>query len=453
MLLAAVLADPDVLALVTRRFVPVRVSGNPAVYTMDAGRPGASDPLAELGTSIRDEKATALVVSDGERRVASLTNIGTFDRDLVLRFLQGALARVGGLPPGGDAWSLLADGRPDDARALFARMGGREGEYGLVRAASLRGDHEAALRQALPLARADGPFRDEAEAEAGRALLRLGRPVGGGAAAPRGRPRAGRRGRRRTSSAAPAPGRPAGSGPRRLAGRGRPVPGHPDGRPRPGPPGLARGPGHVREPDRPRPRAGLAARDQGSTEVDRSGEEERTRPDGDRLPARRAGPGRHLVVGLAGGEVPGRHHGDRRPVAAPLEHPARRRPRRAGPGGLGAGDRLAEPGDRPRRPVADGLVRGGLSPGLLPRPGGDGGLDQGRHPGGDPPPAGRPVPHRRLELRLRVRGELAQESRPEDLPRADAQHEHRAWRCSRWPGRGGEASTSMRRPSRKARRP
>ena len=177
MLLAAVLADPDVLALVTRRFVPVRVSGNPALSTMDAGRPGASDPLAELGTSIRDEKATALVVSDGERRVASLTNIGTFDRDLVLRFLQGALARVGGLPPGGDAWSLLADGRPDDARALFARMEGREGEYGLIRAASLRGDHEAALRQALPLARADGPFRAEAEAEAGRALLRLGRPV------------------------------------------------------------------------------------------------------------------------------------------------------------------------------------------------------------------------------------------------------------------------------------
>ena len=124
MLLAAVLADPDVLALVTRRFVPVRVSGNPALYTMDAGRPGASDPLAELGTSIRDEKATALVVSDGERRVASLTNIGTFDRDLVLRFLQGVLARVGGLLPGGDAWSLLADGRPDDARALFARMEG-----------------------------------------------------------------------------------------------------------------------------------------------------------------------------------------------------------------------------------------------------------------------------------------------------------------------------------------
>ena len=40
MLLAAVLADPDVLALVSRRFVPVRVNGNPAVYTMDAGQAG-----------------------------------------------------------------------------------------------------------------------------------------------------------------------------------------------------------------------------------------------------------------------------------------------------------------------------------------------------------------------------------------------------------------------------
>ncbi len=177
MLLAAVLADPDVLALVSRRFVPVRVNGNPAVYTMEAGQAQAEDPLDELGTSLRDEKATALVVSDGERRIASLTNIGTFDRDLVLRFLLGALARVGGPPPAGDAWAMLDGGRPDDARRLFDRMAGREGEYGLARASSLLGDHDAALRHALPMARSDGPFRDEAAAEAGRALLRLGRPA------------------------------------------------------------------------------------------------------------------------------------------------------------------------------------------------------------------------------------------------------------------------------------
>jgi hypothetical protein len=43
------------------------------------------------------------------------------------------------------------------------------------------GEYEAALGHALPLATADGPFCAEAEAEAGRALLRLGRP---GEAAP-----------------------------------------------------------------------------------------------------------------------------------------------------------------------------------------------------------------------------------------------------------------------------
>ena len=178
-LLTAVLADPDVLSLVSKRFVPVRVNVNPAAYTMNAAMPDTTNPLAELGTSLKDVKATALVVSDGDRRIASLTNIGTFDRDLVLRLLLGALNRAGAPAPEakGDAWSLLDMGRPADARPLFARMGGREGEFGLARAAALLGDYDRALRHALPLATVDGPFRAEAQAEAGRALLRLGRPA------------------------------------------------------------------------------------------------------------------------------------------------------------------------------------------------------------------------------------------------------------------------------------
>ena len=154
-LLAAVLADPDVLALVIRRFVPVRVSGNPALYTMDAGRPGAKDPLAGLGTSIRDEKATALVVSDGERRVAGLTNIGTFDRDLVLRLLQGALARAAACCPGAMPGRCSPTAGPTTPGALFARMGGPEGEYGLARAASLRATMRP--RSATPC-RSPGPM-------------------------------------------------------------------------------------------------------------------------------------------------------------------------------------------------------------------------------------------------------------------------------------------------------
>ena len=105
-LLTAVLADPDVLSLVSKRFVPVRVNVNPAAYTMNAAMPDTNNSLAELGTSLKDVKATALVVSDGDRRVASLTNIGTFDRDLVLRLLLGALNRAGAPAPQGkvDAW-------------------------------------------------------------------------------------------------------------------------------------------------------------------------------------------------------------------------------------------------------------------------------------------------------------------------------------------------------------
>jgi tetratricopeptide (TPR) repeat protein len=180
MLLAAVLADPDVRALIARRFVPVRVNVNPAEVPMDDGKPRAADPLTGLGLSLRDAKPTALVISDGERLLAALTNMGTFDRDLVLRLLLGTTAQ-GAAPaaagaPARDAWAHLEAGRPDEARRLFAQIGGPEGEIGQARAASLLGDHEAALRHARPLARSDGPFRIQAAVVAGRALLRLGRP-------------------------------------------------------------------------------------------------------------------------------------------------------------------------------------------------------------------------------------------------------------------------------------
>ena len=224
------------------------------------GQQRAEDPFAELGTSLRDEKATALVVSDGERRIASLTNIGTFDRDLVLRLLLGALARAGGPPPAGDAWSMLDAGRPADARRALRPNGeaarGSTGSPGPHRCWAT-----TTPRSATPCRwpRSDGPFRDEAEAEAGRALLRLGRPGGGGDAPPRGRPRAGPARPRPTTSAAPCSGPGSRSGPARRGGTRPPGSRGPRRPSEPGPPGLARGPRHVREPDRPRPRAGPVA--------------------------------------------------------------------------------------------------------------------------------------------------------------------------------------------------
>jgi hypothetical protein len=176
-LLAAVLADPDVQALVRQRFVPVRVTYAPVTYVAAAdGHAPRPDVLAGLGTTTADVKAPALVVSDADGRlVGRLTSLGTFDRDLTLRFLLSALARSGKPSEEKDPWRLLTDGRLDEAERAFARMDSREGTYGLCRVASLRGQHAAALRLTEPLTQSAGPFRHEARAEVGLALLRLGR--------------------------------------------------------------------------------------------------------------------------------------------------------------------------------------------------------------------------------------------------------------------------------------
>jgi tetratricopeptide (TPR) repeat protein len=176
-LLAAVLADPDVQTLVLQRFVPVRVSYTPVTYVAAVdGHAPRFDVLAGLGTTTADVKAPALVVSDAAGNlVARLTSIGTFDRDLTLRFLLGSLARAAKPAEEKDPWKLLAAGRLDEAEQAFTRMNSREGSYGLCRVASLRGQHAAALRLAEPLAKSEGPFRHEAAVEAGLALLRLGR--------------------------------------------------------------------------------------------------------------------------------------------------------------------------------------------------------------------------------------------------------------------------------------
>jgi RNA polymerase sigma factor (sigma-70 family) len=175
MLRMTALADPDVVALVRERFVPVRVSYSPAAYVQARERNlGSADPLAALGGKVQDAKGLALVVSEPDGSVvATLGNIGTFDRDLVLRLLVGALARPSPAEEK-DPWKLLRRGDLAAAEKLFAALGGREGKYGLSRVASYRGDHAAALRLAEPLVSGEGPFRHEALVQSGQALLRLG---------------------------------------------------------------------------------------------------------------------------------------------------------------------------------------------------------------------------------------------------------------------------------------
>lgn len=174
LLLSTVLAEPDVLTLVSNRFVPVRVSYLPTSFTHKS--PPQTDPLTALGTSISKCKPLALVVGDAEgKTIARLTSIGTFDRDFVLRFLVNAIANSKQPLDERDPWKLVDRGEYAPAREAFSQMGSREGAYGLSRLASLRGDYDAALRLAQPLTRGDEKFQHESKTQAGIALMRLGR--------------------------------------------------------------------------------------------------------------------------------------------------------------------------------------------------------------------------------------------------------------------------------------
>jgi Tetratricopeptide repeat len=176
-LIAATLADPDVRGLILARFVPVRVRYQAGLYlAAEEGKEGPDGPLAGLGVAVKDAKAPALVVATADgKAVATLASIGTFDRDLTLRFLLSAVEKAGGASDEKDPWKLLAEGGLGRAAKAFAGADGPEGRYGLARVASLRGDHRAALELCLPLARGDGAYRHEAEVQAAHALTRLGR--------------------------------------------------------------------------------------------------------------------------------------------------------------------------------------------------------------------------------------------------------------------------------------
>ncbi|MCB9872019.1 MAG: DNRLRE domain-containing protein [Planctomycetes bacterium] len=94
MLQAIAFCDPEVIAVVRREFVPLRLAYAPTAYT--AGRAARPDPLTPIGTRSTSLKALALCVStpSGEL-VSSLENIGTFDPRLVLAFLRHSLRRAG----------------------------------------------------------------------------------------------------------------------------------------------------------------------------------------------------------------------------------------------------------------------------------------------------------------------------------------------------------------------
>ncbi len=176
LLMAVVFADPMVAALVKQRFVPLRVSYSPRAYTHGRSL-GARDPLAPLGGDCTKIKAPALCVSTpGGKLLASLETIGTFDPELVYRFLQAALTKTKkySRPPAGDADTLLEAGALDAAEKAFQKLPALRKAYGLSRVAALKGDHDLAVRLAHDAAGKASDLAADACVQGGVSLMRKG---------------------------------------------------------------------------------------------------------------------------------------------------------------------------------------------------------------------------------------------------------------------------------------
>ncbi|MHC4600404.1 MAG: DNRLRE domain-containing protein, partial [Planctomycetota bacterium] len=179
LLQALVFADPVIVALVKKRFVPLRLSYNSHAYAL-AGTGGARgpDPLVPLGTKCGDLKAPGLCVAtpDG-RMVASIESIGTFDRELFHRFLLQALAKGGAYSKlrETDAEALLEGGALSKAERAFRKRKPPARDWGLCRVAALKGDHEKALDLAEKLAKKKTTLGADALVQKGVSLVRLGR--------------------------------------------------------------------------------------------------------------------------------------------------------------------------------------------------------------------------------------------------------------------------------------
>lgn len=154
-LIATVLIDPDVSALIREHFVPLRLTYQAMHHMYKWG--GRKDPLRPLGTSVHVTKAPALVVASasGKHR-GSLQSLGTYDRDLILRFLQ----QSHGSPKA--AWKKISRG----AQGPLERC-----EYD-----AWRGEHTQVIKKAPGLLKKDTSSSSEILTVLGTSLMRLGKP-------------------------------------------------------------------------------------------------------------------------------------------------------------------------------------------------------------------------------------------------------------------------------------
>src|SRR5262245_17165632 len=140
------LCDPELSACVARSFVPVRLRMH--TWHFFEGGPGPfADPLTRLGTSNRETRAPAVVVSTPEGKlVRRVERIGVFDPRLVHRVLLASLrenARYRPAKPKADAElrSAVADrvagGDLDEARKRLAGAPSGESAWAAVQSARL----------------------------------------------------------------------------------------------------------------------------------------------------------------------------------------------------------------------------------------------------------------------------------------------------------------------------
>jgi hypothetical protein len=91
-MMAAWFANPDVAALVTKYFVPVRLRCRPWDFDLDM----PTDPLTPLGTKLDDVGAPALVIGSPDGKlVHALGRIGVFAPPIAPAMLRAALAKAG----------------------------------------------------------------------------------------------------------------------------------------------------------------------------------------------------------------------------------------------------------------------------------------------------------------------------------------------------------------------
>lgn len=175
LLIATAFTNPDVMALVSTRFVALRTAiGLRTHHEAAKERRLPDDPLEPLGTTADKVKGPALLFSTPDGKcVRTFDRIGVFDPQVVYRLCREVLSANPGLskPKGRTADELLAEGELE--RAAEAYSGSTDaGLYGRARAAALGGDHEKAIGIAD---RISGRFLGDAQIQKGASLIRLGR--------------------------------------------------------------------------------------------------------------------------------------------------------------------------------------------------------------------------------------------------------------------------------------